>query len=96
LPVWAVSPIIGGSAVKGPAAKMMRELGLGVSAAAVAEHYQSRYPGLLNGFIIDRADVTLLDEIRKSGLQVIQTDTLMRSRDDKRRLARAVLQAVAQ
>lgn len=95
LPVWAVSPIIGGSAVKGPAAKMMRELGLAVSAAAVAEHYQSRYPGLLNGFIIDRADVTLLDEIRKSGLQVIQTDTLMRSRDDKRRLARAVLQVVS-
>src|SRR5205085_6680976 len=51
-PVVAVSPIIGGQAVKGPTAKMMRELGLEVSAAAVA----ARYGDLLDGYVVDHAD----------------------------------------
>ncbi len=92
-PVFAVSPIVGGRAVKGPAAKMLAELALPVSAAAVARHYQSHYPGLLDGFILDRSDATLADEIADVGLHVVHTDTLMRDRADKRRLADFVLAA---
>ena len=51
-PVVAVTPIIGGKAIKGPAAKMMAELGLDVSAAAVAR----RYAGIIDGFVIDQTD----------------------------------------
>ena len=51
-PVLAVSPIVGGRAVKGPTAKMMRELGLEVSAATVAD----RYRDLLDGYVVDEAD----------------------------------------
>ena len=51
-PVVAVSPIIGGRAVKGPTAKMMQELGMPPSAAAVAQ----RYGDLLDGYVLDTAD----------------------------------------
>src|SRR5262249_47663883 len=51
-PVIAVSPIIGGRAIKGPTAKMMRELGLPASAAAVAQHYD----GLIDLFVVDHSE----------------------------------------
>jgi len=82
-PVIAVTPIIGGRAVKGPAAKIMNELGLPVSPTTVAHHYA----GLIDGFILDQTDVELKEEI---GLPVYLTNTLMRNRDDKIALARAV------
>src|SRR4030095_8821967 len=59
-PIVAVSPIIGGQAVKGPTAKMMRELGLEASAAAVA----ARYGDLLDGFIVDHADADAVGSVR--------------------------------
>ena len=83
-PVVAVSPIIGGNAVKGPTAKMMRELGVPTSARAVAEHYH----GLLDGFVLDHADA---DQARAIDVPCLSTQTLMRSEDDKRRLAAEVL-----
>ncbi len=61
-PVVAVTPIIGGKAIKGPAAKMLAELGLDVSGAAVAR----RYAGLVDGFIIDQADPTARSRLKAS------------------------------
>jgi LPPG:FO 2-phospho-L-lactate transferase len=83
-PVVAVSPIVGGRAVKGPTAKMMRELGLPTSARAVAEHYGD----LLDGFVLDHADA---DQARSIEVPCLAARTLMASEDDKRALAAEVL-----
>ncbi len=83
-PVVAVSPIIGGRAVKGPTAKMMAELGLSVSARVVAGHYE----GLLDGFVLDHADA---GEAASIGLPCLATRTLMTSEADKRVLAAEIL-----
>jgi LPPG:FO 2-phospho-L-lactate transferase len=83
-PVVAVSPLIGGRAVKGPTAKMMAELGLPTRASAVAQHYR----GLLDGFVLDEADAAEAEQI---DLPCLPTRTLMTSEDDKRALAAAVL-----
>jgi LPPG:FO 2-phospho-L-lactate transferase len=86
-PVIAVSPIVAGAAIKGPAAKMMGELGLAVTAQAVAEHYR----GLIDGFVVDSGDATLAAAIRRPGLEVMVLPTLMTAREEKQRLARDVL-----
>ena len=91
-PVVLVSPIVAGMAIKGPAAKMMAELGVPVTALGVAQHYCSRYPGLLDYFVIDDSDATLAHEIGKLGVEVAVTSTVMKSREDKQRLARFTLQ----
>lgn len=83
-PVIAVTPIVGGQAVKGPTAKIMSELGLPVSAAAVAAHYD----GLLDGFVLDHRDAELQHEIQ---VPTLMTNTIMNSRDDKIGLAKVVL-----
>jgi LPPG:FO 2-phospho-L-lactate transferase len=88
VPVVAVSPIIGGAAVKGPAAKMMRELGLEPSAATAASHYR----GLVSGFVMDNADVTLAPLVRSWGMRVKLTDALMRHAADRRRLAQTCIE----
>src|SRR6202022_2352611 len=85
-PVVAVSPIIGGQAVKGPTAKMMRELGLEASAAGVA----ARYGDLLDGYIVDHADADAFDKV---GARVTIARTLMTSLDDRETLARVTLDA---
>jgi LPPG:FO 2-phospho-L-lactate transferase len=85
-PVVAVTPIIGGQAVRGPAAKMMAELGLEVSAAAVAR----RYAALIDGFIIDQVD-PIPDPLPR--VTFFSAATLMRSVDDRLHLARVALQA---
>lgn len=83
----AVSPIVGGRALKGPAAKMLRELGLPVSPVSVAEHYA----GLLRSFVIDTVDAAATAALAALGLQVLVTDTVMRSESDRARLARQIL-----
>jgi LPPG:FO 2-phospho-L-lactate transferase len=83
-PVVAVSPIIGGQAVKGPTAKMMAELGMPTTARAVAEYYA----GLLDAFVLDHADA---DEAGSIEVPCLITRTLMVSEDDKRTLAAEVL-----
>jgi LPPG:FO 2-phospho-L-lactate transferase len=83
-PLVAVSPIIGGRAVKGPTAKMMAELGMLATAAAVA----ARYGGLIDGFVLDRADAGQASDI---ALPCVATRTLMESEEDKRTLASEVL-----
>jgi LPPG:FO 2-phospho-L-lactate transferase len=82
-PVVAVSPIIGGNAVKGPTAKMMSELGIPPSARAVAEHYD----GLLTGFVLDTADKGAITD-----LPCLHTRILMESEEDKTTLAGQVLE----
>ena len=86
-PVVAVSPIIGGAAVKGPAGKMMCDLGLTPSASAVARHYA----GLVDGWVIDQRDAALADDIAALGKQVLVTGTLMSDRERSLALARATL-----
>ena len=86
-PVVAVTPIIGGQALKGSAAKMMRELGRDVSARSVAMEYLR----IIDGFVIDEADAGLAEGIRASGIQVISAKTIMRTADDRIALAQTVL-----
>ena len=86
-PVIAVTPIIGGNALKGSAAKMMRELGRDVSTRSVAMEYLR----IIDGFVIDEADVELVEGIRASGIQVTSAKTIMRTVDDRIALARTVL-----
>lgn len=81
-PVVAVSPIVGGKAVKGPTAKMMQELGLAISAATVAAHYA----GVINAMLIDERDPP-----GDIGITSARADTLMKTPDDRVRVARAAL-----
>ena len=81
-PVVAVSPIIGGHAVKGPTAKMMSELGVPQSARAVAEHYD----GLLTGFVLDAADKDTITD-----LPCLHTHILMENDEDKTTRANQLL-----
>jgi LPPG:FO 2-phospho-L-lactate transferase len=83
----AVSPIVGGQALKGPAGKMLAELGLEVSAVGVARYYE----GLLRYFVLDSLDAPLEAELKDQGLSVLVTDTIMRGDADGARLARQVL-----
>jgi LPPG:FO 2-phospho-L-lactate transferase len=85
-PVVAVSPIIGGKAVKGPTAKMMAELGLRVGAAAVARHYGN----ILDHYVIDEADIAATESL---DLPFTATRTLMETLADRDALARVVLAA---
>ncbi len=86
-PVVAVSPIVGGKALKGPTAKMMTELGLDSDAVAVARHYGD----LLDGFVLDGSDADSENAVRALGVDVLVTDTVMQTLADKERLAREVL-----
>jgi len=86
-PVIAVSPIIAGEAVKGPAAKMMRELGMEAGPLAVMAHYGE----LLSGFILDRRDAGVLGKWSGSGLKVVTAQTLMTDAGQEKSLAEAVL-----
>lgn len=86
--VIAVSPIIGGQTVKGPAAKMYAEMGIEPSALAVAQHYRS----FLSAFVLDQVDAPQKASLNDQGLPALATQTLMTSADDRRRLAKEVLE----
>ena len=86
--VVAVSPIIAGQAVKGPAAKMYAELGLQPSTFTVAEHYAR----LLSGFVVDLKDEAQAKDIELLGIKAALTDTLMKTIADRARLAGEVLE----
>ncbi|MBN2148018.1 MAG: 2-phospho-L-lactate transferase [Anaerolineales bacterium] len=83
----AISPIIGGQTVKGPAAKMYKELGYEPSALAVARHYRS----ILTGFVVDAVDAEMTEMVGEMGIRTLVTDTMMRTSEDRRRLAGDVL-----
>ena len=88
VPLVAISPIIGGKAVKGPAAAVMRSLGHEPSATGVAAFYRDL---ALDGLVIDAVDTEAAPAIRASGTAVLITDAIMRDRDDSARLAEQVL-----
>lgn len=83
-PRIAVSPLIAGNAVKGPAADMARSLGMEPSALGIARHYA----GLIDGLVIDRQDEGLARQIEALGLRVEVAQTLMDTEADKVELAR--------
>ena len=84
----AVSPIIAGAPVKGPADKLLRGLGLEVSAYSVAKLYLD----FLDTFVLDMADAAEKGRIEKLGIEVKVTNTIMKSLEDKIELAKAVLE----
>jgi LPPG:FO 2-phospho-L-lactate transferase len=87
VPLVAISPIIGGAAVKGPAAKMMAEMGLPVSPLGIARYYGNR----IDGLVIDIEDAALAADIEREGVKVTVTRTLMQSAADEARLAEETL-----
>jgi LPPG:FO 2-phospho-L-lactate transferase len=90
-PVVAVSPIVAGAALRGPADRIFSSLGGEPSALGVARHYTERYPGLLGALVIDRLDRTQAPEIERLGLKLLATGTVMRSDSDRERLAAEVV-----
>jgi LPPG:FO 2-phospho-L-lactate transferase len=87
VPCIAVSPIVGGKAIKGPAAKMMAELGLETSVVAIARHYAGR----IDGLVIDEADRALAPQIERLGIRVLVCDAIMQDPEGRRRLAQDTL-----
>ncbi len=91
VPVVGVSPIVGGAALRGPADELFRSLGGEASAAAVAAHYEERYPGLLGALVIDEQDAGLADQIRRMEVEPMVERTVMRDHADRQRLAEAIV-----
>ena len=90
--VIAVSPIIQGGTIKGPAAKMYREMGIKPSAASVAEHYGSNDGGgLLSGFVFDILDADEQAAIKQPGLPTLITNSIMKNAQDRVTLASEVI-----
>jgi LPPG:FO 2-phospho-L-lactate transferase len=82
-PIVAVSPLVGGRALKGPAAKMMTELGLGSDAAAIGRFYA----GLIDGLIIDEQDADQAEQVEEQGIRALVAPTVMTSLADRIGLA---------
>jgi LPPG:FO 2-phospho-L-lactate transferase len=91
VPVIAVTPIVGGRALKGSAGKIMRELGREPSARAVATDYLR----LIDGFVLDSEDAGLVGSVRSLGMEVVALPTIMRTLDDRVALAHEVLDFAA-
>ncbi|HCU81177.1 MAG TPA: 2-phospho-L-lactate transferase, partial [Chloroflexi bacterium] len=87
VPIIAVSPIVDGQAIKGPAAKMMRELGYTPSAVSVALEYKD----IADGFVIDKKDAAEASKIENIGQRVLVTDTIMTSLKVKKSLANNIM-----
>ena len=91
-PRLAVSPIVGGQALKGPAAKILAELGEDVSCIGVAR----QYVGLCDIFVMDELDRDLADDVRELDMEAIVLNTIMNNNSDKVELARNLLKAVTE
>ena len=90
VPVVVVSPIIAGNAVKGPAAKMMQELNMPVSALTIAEYYHD----IASHFVLDIQDKSQQSAIEASGYKVLVCNTLMHNDADKTQLAKTILSSL--
>ena len=86
-PVVAVCPLVGGASLKGPTDRMLRDLGMEVSALQIAELYRD----FLDVLVIDHADAALKTEIEKLGIKVVVAATVMRSLEEKKNLATVVV-----
>src|SRR5207244_7252534 len=91
VPCVAVSPLIGGRTVKGPADRMLERLAGGTSPA----HVTQCYSGLIDALVIDEADAEGADAVEALGVRAVVTRTLMRDAESRRRLADAVLENIA-
>ena len=91
VPVVVISNIVGGEAIKGPAAKMMSELGMPQTTLGVAQHYVEQYGDLVKGFVLDTADSALEKEVNALGLATIVTKSVMLTLYDKIELAKQTL-----
>jgi len=87
-PTVAISPVIGAQVVKGPLAKMMEARGVEVSSLSVAKMYK----GLLDGFVLDNRDSSLVDQVKRTGAMVLVTDTMIASSESSKRLSREVVE----
>lgn len=90
--IAAISPIVGGTPIKGPADKLMQGLGLEVSACSVAYLYRD----FLDVFIIDNKDKTEKQRIEALGINVVVTNTIMKTLEDKIHLAQTTLKSIEQ
>ena len=90
-PVAAISPIVGGRALKGPADRILKSLGLGASAAAVAELYRD----FVDIFVLDIQDASLREQVERQGMQSVITQTVMSTPEVRQELARKVLEGLA-
>ena len=86
-PIVAVSPIVGGAPIKGPADRLLRGIGVEVSARGVAGLYRD----WISGFVLDRRDAEQTGDVEALGLRALAVDTIMRNRDAAARLAQAAL-----
>ncbi|MFC2065405.1 2-phospho-L-lactate transferase [Chloroflexota bacterium] len=86
-PTVAISPIIEGKALKGPAAKIFSELGIPPSSAAIARHYE----GIINSLFIDHKDINEFDDIQRIGVTPFVTNTIMKTNHERVQLAKDVL-----
>ena len=86
----AISPIVAGTAIKGPTAKMMTELYIPNDAVSVARHYR----GLIDGFVLDQQDAALESAVAALGIATVVTQTVMLSLADRRQLAADVLRFI--
>ena len=91
--VVAVSPVVGGRALRGPADRMLASLGGEASATGVVEHYRTAYPGLVDIWILDAVDEGEAGALRERGILVDLRDTVMRDDADRQRLAEQILAA---
>lgn len=89
-PRIAVSPIVGGDAVKGPVAKIMAELKIPINPVSYARHLD----GLIDALVIDHRDANYVAELEAEGLQVFCEHIIMSNEDDKSRLAKTVMRIV--
>lgn len=85
--VAAISPIVGGGVIKGPADRMMKDLGIEVSPAGIADYYGD----LLDAIVIDEQDSSYRHSLEENDLHVLVTDTIMTSDQKKNRLAKQVV-----
>lgn len=90
-PVAAISPIVGGRALKGPADRILTSLGLGASAAAVAELYRD----FLDCFVLDIQDASRREEVERKGIKVILTQTIMSTAEARQDLAHTTLDGLS-
>jgi LPPG:FO 2-phospho-L-lactate transferase len=89
VPCVAVSPIVGGAALRGPAAAMLRSLGHRASPVGVAELYR----GIVDAMVIDEVDVAASTELERQGLRAVVSDTIMRDAAARHNLAVVTLEA---
>lgn len=91
-PVIAVSPVVGGRALKGPTTKIMQELGLVPDVTTIAEHYR----GIIDGLVIDEKDRGALETVQAMGISATVTNTIMLTPEDRTQLAWDVLNVAAE